>query len=83
MHYKERMNAAIALKAHYDGEKICLDEPFRLRPETKLVVMVLPSEKEIAELNDLYELGRQSLARAYGEDEPDYSDLLGRPFPKE
>ena len=32
----------IHLKAHYDGEKILLDEPFNIEPNTKLIVTVLP-----------------------------------------
>ncbi|MGR3175115.1 MAG: hypothetical protein ACUZ8N_11010 [Candidatus Scalindua sp.] len=32
----------INLKAHFDGKKILLDEPFNLEPDTKLIVTVLP-----------------------------------------
>ena len=74
---------AVTLKAHYDGERICLDEQFDLRPEAKLLVVVLSSADESTDFNELYELGRQSLARAYGENEPDYSDLIKQPFPSE
>ena len=32
----------ISLPAHFDGEQICVDEPFDLKPETKLIVTILP-----------------------------------------
>ncbi|MBI2926218.1 MAG: hypothetical protein HYY24_11000 [Verrucomicrobia bacterium] len=69
---------AVTLKAHYDGKHICLDEPFELQPDTKLIVMVLPeSAAEWEEEREAwYELGRRSRARAYGDDEPDYSDCV-------
>lgn len=75
----------MSLKAHYDGKHICLDEPFELRSNTKLMVVVLPESEpdQDEELEALYELGRQSLARAYGDDEPDYSDCIGKPAPAE
>ncbi len=68
---------AVTLKAHFDGEKICLDEPFRLDPGAKVFVTVVSGTSE-GESEEWYELGRRSLARAYGQDEPDYSDLLQR-----
>lgn len=36
----------LTLPAHFDGERICLDEPFVLRPDTRLMVVVLPESKE-------------------------------------
>ena len=58
------------LKAHYDGQHIVLDEPFELPANTPLVVTVFAPDEERAEWATL---GAQSLARAYGKDEPDYS----------
>ena len=68
----------VTLRAHLDGAHICLDEPFELRPDVKMVVMVLPeSDAEWEEEQEaLSELGRRSLARAYSDDEPDYSDCV-------
>lgn len=62
----------ITLRAHFDGQKICLDEPFEIEPNTKLIVTVLPRslDKERAAWG---KLSQQSLASAYGEDEVDYS----------
>ncbi len=62
------------LKAHYDGKQIVLDEPFELSTDTPLVVTVLAPNSEKSEWAAL---GAQNLARAYGDDEPEYttSDL--------
>lgn len=65
---------AINLKAHYDGHAILLDEAFELPPNAQLIVTVLTpgeGEEERAAWSDL---SRASLARAYGDDEPEYSD---------
>lgn len=63
------MSTAI-LKAHYDGERIVLDEPFDLATDTPLMVTVVAPD---AERSDWAALGVQGLARAYGDDEPDYT----------
>jgi len=68
---------AVVLKAHYDGQKICLDEPFELSPEAKIFVTVVADEVE-SESEEWYALAQQSLARAYEEDEPDYSHLVDK-----
>ena len=39
----------IALPAHFDGERICLDEPFDLEPDTKLIVTILPKQETASE----------------------------------
>lgn len=36
----------VALQAHYDGERIVLDEPFNLPAHTALMVTVLPAAVE-------------------------------------
>jgi len=65
----------VILKAHYDGEHIVLDEPFALSPNTPLAVTVLsPSpEGHDSERADWATLSAQSLARAYGDEEPEYT----------
>ncbi|BCM90370.1 hypothetical protein IAD21_02222 [Abditibacteriota bacterium] len=67
---------ATALKAHFDGEKILLDEPFDLPMRATLLVTVLTSDEW--ERDELTEIAKRSLARAYGNTEPGYSlyDLL-------
>lgn len=62
---------ATALKAHFDGEKITLDEPFDLPVGAPLIVTVLSAEDEEREAWRLLSL--YSLARAYGPDEPEYT----------
>ena len=68
----------VALKAHYDGKQIVLDEPFDLPPYSPLIVTLLPvPESERAEWEAI---AVESLARAYGSDEPDYTlDDIKRP----
>ena len=63
------------LKAHYDGEHIVLDEPFALPLNAALAVTVLsPSTSEHdSERAEWAALSAQSLARAYGDDEPEYT----------
>lgn len=58
------------LKAHYDGEHIVLDEPFELHANASLMVTVFAPD---AERSDWATLGAQGLARAYGDDEPEYT----------
>jgi hypothetical protein len=66
----------VTLRAHFDGNQILLDEPFELEPNTELLVTVLP--KSLADERSAWtRLSLESLARAYGDDEPEYSlDLI-------
>jgi len=67
---------SVSLRAHFDGQRIVLDEPFEFAPNSSLLVTVL--EDPIR--TDWAEIAAQSLARAYGGDEPDYSlDDVKRP----
>ena len=61
----------VALKAHFNGDHIVLDEPFDLPPNSPLIVTLLPELD--TERADWEALAGESLARAYGPDEPDYS----------
>jgi len=66
----------IHLKAHYDGEKILLDEPFNIEPNTKLIVTVLPKHMN-EEREDWMVISQKGLGQAYGKNEPEYSaDLI-------
>ncbi|MBA3320639.1 MAG: hypothetical protein H0T45_04220 [Pyrinomonadaceae bacterium] len=60
------------LRAHFDGNQILLDEPFELEPNVELIITVLPKPSD-EEREEWARLSLESLARAYGEDEPEYS----------
>lgn len=70
--------AAITLKAHYDGERIRLDEPFDIPANSALLVTVLLSSEEEQEHASWTELSRDGLRGAYGEEEPEYTASLIR-----
>ncbi len=71
----------VTLQAHFDGKQILLDEPYELKPNTKLVVSVIQMPDE--ESQDWTGFSLANLERAYGEDEPEYSlDLIKEANPK-
>jgi len=59
----------VVLRAHFDGREIKLDEPYELPRDARLMVMILPGGAEEA---DWQALSLAGLAKAYGDDEPDY-----------
>src|SRR5436305_7137892 len=65
------------LRAHFDGNQILLDEPFELEPNTELLVTILPKALE-EDGEGWARLSLESLARAYSDDEPEYSLALIR-----
>jgi hypothetical protein len=70
------------VRAHFDGEHIRLDEPCMLEPDTSLLVIVLPKQHAENEHADWTRLSQQTLANAYGADEPEYSlDAIIEPNP--
>ena len=72
----------ITLRAHFDGKEIRLDDPFELEPDTELIVTVLP-KSSVEEREDWAQLSLESLARAYGNGEPEYSrDSIIEPNPE-
>ena len=67
----------ISVPAHFDGKRICMDEPFELEPNAKLIVTILSGQKSMNEHEAWLQLSGQRLEDAYGENEPEYSsDLL-------
>ena len=62
----------IALKAHFDGQRILLDEPYPLPPASRLMVLVMPAETDTEQTN-WQRLSAATLDHAYGPDEPEYS----------
>ncbi len=63
----------VTLRAHFDGQKICLDEPFELEPNAELIVTVLSPPSLEAERVAWLRLSQSALAASYGKDEVDYS----------
>lgn len=57
------------INAHFDGKQIVLDESVELNPNMKIVVTILSEDDE---REDWRLAAMQSLARAYGDDEPEY-----------
>ena len=60
----------VALTAHFDGEKVQLDEPCQLDTNARLLVVVLPPDHE---RHAWAQLSARQLAKAYGADEPEYT----------
>ncbi len=71
----------ISIPAHFDGERILLDEPFEIEPNTKLIVTVLP--KRDAEHESWHRVSGKRIEYAYSEDEEEYPiDLIKEANPK-
>jgi hypothetical protein len=65
----------VTLKAHYDGQRIVLDEPFDLPTDAPLIVTVLPNSADpvTQERSDWAVVAAENLSRGYGSEEPDYT----------
>jgi len=61
---------AVAITAHFDGEKVQFDEPCQLEANARLVVVVLPPDDERQAWS---RLSAGQLAKAYSENEPEYT----------
>lgn len=72
----------VTLRARFDGKHILLDEPFELEPDVELIITVLPKSSD--EGREGWErLALETLERAYGDDEPEYSlDLIKEANPE-
>jgi hypothetical protein len=73
--------SSVILKAHFDGKNICLDDPYPMKPDTQLLVTVVSSDSTDAERQAWLAASQASLARAYSDDEPDYSSVALREKP--
>jgi len=60
----------VILRAHFDGERILLDDEYELRPNTNLLITVL-REPDVEE-EEWLRLSLQRLEAAYGDSEPEY-----------
>ena len=70
----------LTFTAHFDGERIQLDEPFALPSDARLLVTILPTASVDAEREEWYALSKAGLARAYSDDETDYpASLIRKP----
>lgn len=66
---------SVVLRAHFDGKQIVLDEPYELSTNSELAVTVLAPATFEHDLDrgDWTRLAQQSLAKGYGDDEPEYT----------
>ncbi len=70
---------AISLKAHFDGNAIQLDEPYELPRDAPLLVTILVPTSSDTPLQGWGQLSASGLARAYSDNEPEYSAADIRP----
>lgn len=73
--------SVITLKGHYDGKQVCLDGPIDLAPNTPVLVTVPQPDTNDTDRAEWFALAKAAFERAYGDDEPDYSNavILERP----
>ena len=62
---------AVTLKAHYDGERIVLDEPFEIPPNSPLMVTMVPATEAVVG-EEWILAARNALSSTYGTEEPEY-----------
>jgi hypothetical protein len=72
---------AVTLKAHFDGKAICLDDPYPLPPNARLLVTIVPADSPDAERQAWLAASQASMTRAYSDDEPDYTEAALREKP--
>ena len=63
----------VTLKAHFDGERIRLDEPYELPANASLLVTLLMPQLDDEDRAAWIGAGRRALARAFGDSEPEYT----------
>ncbi len=59
------------LKAHYDGERIVLDGPFEIPPNSPLMVTVLTASEAVVG-EDWILAARKALSSVYGPQQPEH-----------
>jgi hypothetical protein len=59
------------LKAHFDGKRILLDEPFEIPANTRLMMTALPATEAAAGTDWIHAVSK-AFSGAYGPDEPEY-----------
>jgi len=76
---KNNVMKTVTLSAIFDGQQIRLEEDYPLPKDARLLVTVLPApgERENEFRRGWYRLAAESLAGAYGPQEPEYTlDML-------
>lgn len=66
------MNPVI-IRAHFDGERIHLDEPCKLEPDSTILVTIISKESRNEDREEWLRRSEIGLSHAYGSEEPDYS----------
>jgi len=66
----------ISLPAYFDGKNICLEKPFDISPNTKLIITIIQELKANKDQEEWFNLSEHRLMNAYGENEPEYSSNL-------
>jgi hypothetical protein len=61
----------LEIRGHFDGTQVLFDEPYKLEPNTKLIIKVVEDNEDNGR-EEWRILAKQSLARAYSDDEPEY-----------
>jgi hypothetical protein len=70
-----------SILAHFDGERILLDEPFELEPNAKLIIQVLPKNDD--EREQWLTLSKSRFAGAFANGDDDYPlDLIKETNPE-
>lgn len=63
--------SSLTLRGHFKGDRVILDEPVELEPNTRLLITVLPEGTDVRE-EEWLRLSESTLNAAYDEDEPSY-----------
>lgn len=71
--------SAVAVKAHFDGQHIQLDQPFELPVNVPLTVLVPDMTALHADHEEWLAFAAEGLAAAYGDNEPEYTIEDARP----
>lgn len=61
----------VSIPAHFDGERILLDEPVELEPDARLIVTILP--RDDAERDSWLRVSATRLADAYDGEGDEYA----------
>ncbi|MBP0028942.1 hypothetical protein PN466_10045 [Roseofilum reptotaenium CS-1145] len=69
----------VSLSAHFDGKSIQLDQPYKLEPNTKLIITVIPEQSE--EQKSWLNLSSNHLNSAYSSDDDYPLDAIKVPNP--